>query len=120
MTAANGETITLTYTATIHKGFRCVDDEDHVYTSEDDLGPALYECGECGTIFNRDNSANNNHQCPQCNKFGSKLDAHSCPECEGAEVEEVDVIECSECGEFFADDDGEAFGRHIRSGNCQQ
>jgi DNA-directed RNA polymerase subunit RPC12/RpoP len=53
---------------------------------------ALYECGECGTIFSRATSANDNHQCPDCNKFASKLTAHGCPDCE-VELEVVKAIE---------------------------
>jgi hypothetical protein len=52
-----------------------------------DAGP-LYECGGCGTIFTRSTSANDNHQCPECNKFGAKMADVSCPEgCED-ELEE--------------------------------
>jgi predicted RNA-binding Zn-ribbon protein involved in translation (DUF1610 family) len=43
----------------------------------------LYECGECGTIFSRENSADgNSHKCPDCNRFAAKLTAHGCPDCE--------------------------------------
>lgn len=59
-------------------------------------GPALYECGDCGEVFNRNNSANDNHQCPQCNKFGSKKADASCMECEVGELKAVFTLEC-EC-----------------------
>lgn len=61
----------------------------------EEVGPALYECNECGTIFNRNNSANDNHQCPQCNKFASKIADESCAECNEGEVTEEWAIQCS-------------------------
>lgn len=47
-------------------------------------GPVtLYECGECGTVFDRENSADGNSQkCPDCNKLAAKLTAHGCPDCQ--------------------------------------
>lgn len=63
-------------------------DDCGAVVSEDDgseCGP-LYECPECGTRFNRDNSANDNHQCPECNKFSSRVADHCCPECEEGEL----------------------------------
>jgi predicted RNA-binding Zn-ribbon protein involved in translation (DUF1610 family) len=52
----------------------------------------LYECGECGTIFSRDGSADgSSHRCPDCNKFAAKLTEHGCPDCE-EECEEVKAV----------------------------
>lgn len=66
----------------------CDECERH-HTQEEvtDSGP-LYECGNCGTVFTRANSANDNHQCPDCNKFGSKLADFSCPEGNEDELDE--------------------------------
>jgi hypothetical protein len=47
----------------------------------------LYGCDACGTSFTRENSANGNHQCPECNKFGRKISDHGCPECNEGELE---------------------------------
>lgn len=53
----------------------------------------LYECGECGTIFSRENSADgNSHKCPDCQKFAGKLTTHGCSDCD-EECEEVKAIE---------------------------
>jgi hypothetical protein len=40
----------------------------------------LYGCDACGTSFTRESSANRNHQCPECNKFGGKIADYGCPE----------------------------------------
>jgi len=54
-----------------------------------DAGP-LYECGECGTRYTRDNSADgDSHRCPDCGKFGAKIADHACPECEEGELVEL-------------------------------
>jgi DNA-directed RNA polymerase subunit RPC12/RpoP len=53
---------------------------------DDGEAVALYECGECDTRFTRDTSANDNHQCPYCNKFGSKVTDCGCPECNEGEL----------------------------------
>lgn len=42
--------------------------------SEETSKEPLYECFNCGTKFNRANSAEGeSHRCPTCGKFGSKL-----------------------------------------------
>jgi hypothetical protein len=47
-----------------------------------EAGP-LYECGSCGTRFTREGSADGEgHRCPDCGKFGAKLEDHCCPECD--------------------------------------
>lgn len=76
--------------------FQCVECHEFV---EDDDGP-LYECSEDGTIFTRGSSANDNHQCPSCNKFASRQAEHGCPECQQGELELVDAYECTACGVF--------------------
>lgn len=79
-------------TASLEPAYRCEScDRIHEVAECQDAGP-LYECGECGTIFNRANSANDNHQCPDCNKFATKLTEVSCPEECSEELEEVEVI----------------------------
>jgi hypothetical protein len=68
-------------------------------SNEDELGPALYECSQCGDMFNRDSSADgcSNH-CPDCNRFGAKVDDHSCPHCWRGPL---DLVQAEQ------DDDGE-------------
>ena len=56
-------------------------------------GP-IYECGSCGNVFLR--SENESHQCPSCNKFGSKLYDQSCPEGCTDELESVEVLKDTE------------------------
>lgn len=42
---------------------------------------ALYECGDCGTTFTRDNSADgSSNRCPDCNKFAAST-GNSAGEC---------------------------------------
>jgi len=65
-------------------------------------GGPLYECGECGTLFNRSSSANGNHQCPNCNRFAQRIDDMSCAECEQFEIKEVWAVECDCCEELHA------------------
>lgn len=68
---------------------------------------SLYECGNCNERYNRSNSANDNHQCPSCNKFGAKVAAESCPDCAGGEVTEIDgfYCPCPNCTEFHEEGD---------------
>lgn len=62
----------------------------------------LYECGDCGQRFNRENSYTGwNHQCPTCHKFASKLDDVSCPECGEGEMSEFEAYRCPVCDELF-------------------
>lgn len=49
-------------------------------TAHEEYGPPLYECSTCGE-FTRDESLNDNHQCPTCAKFGSKVAEYTCPDC---------------------------------------
>ncbi len=74
----------------------------------EDAGPALYGCGECGDLFNRDNSADgDSHRCPSCGKFGAKVADCSCPDCTGGEVESVVAVWCPICDEAVAADEAE-------------
>ena len=50
-----------------------------------------YYCENCGDEFNRDATANDNHQCPSCNKFASRSDTDHCAHCQ--EELEVRVVE---------------------------
>lgn len=70
-------------TPTASERFHCEDCDS--YIDPDDVGPPLYHCGTCG-LFNRDQSANDNHQCASCSKFGAKVADASCPECETGEL----------------------------------
>ena len=51
---------------------------------------SLYECSEDGTLFTRETSACGNHQCPDCNKFGSKISNQGCPLCNEGELQEIE------------------------------
>jgi DNA-directed RNA polymerase subunit RPC12/RpoP len=78
----------------------------------------LYECQNCGTKFNRDNSADGgSHKCPDCNKFASKLDAVSCSLCDSGPVEEVPAIICRYCEDPIGEDDHED---HIKSNHAEE
>lgn len=82
--------------------------------SEEEAGP-LYECGECGTQFNRETSYNFNHQCPNCDnhKFSSKIAAQSCYECNEGEVSEVEAFRCTICGDDELLEGEDALNEHI-------
>lgn len=83
--------------------FKCEDCEGMF--EEEDLGPALYECGKCGEVFNHDNSQDgDSHRCPQCSKFGSKQEKVSCPDCTGGRVEEIVAYACPDCDELHEDE----------------
>lgn len=78
---------------------------DTVYGDGDDGLEPVYECNSCGEVFTRSNSNNgNNHQCPQCLKFGAKLSDHGCTNC-NQETEMMDGVVCDECGESILVDD---------------
>ena len=94
----------------LRTAYRC-DSCDEIW--DETLGEPLYECGECGTIFSRSNSADGgSHRCPQCNRFAGKLADDGCIECETGEVEEVQALECPHCKELHEPD-------HIPEG-CRQ
>ena len=68
--------ITITLEATRLKCTEC----DHVYKDEEPgevraNAEPVYECGNCGEQFTKEDSPAGNHQCPGCNKFASKMDA---------------------------------------------
>lgn len=70
-------------------------------TDEPDPSP-LYECGDCGAVFSRDDSADGcSNRCPECNKFGCRVGDNSCPECGSGPMREVTAYECPECGEVY-------------------
>ena len=77
----------------------------------------LYECNNCGRKFTRDNSANDNHQCPDCNKFASKLADSACPECEQGEQEELAGIQCNYCEDVVVDD---AYEDHLSNEHMEE
>lgn len=87
--------------------------------SEDEEPDAdtLYECQDDGT-FKRSDTENNNHQCPQCKKFGSKqAEGPICPDCSEAVMEEQSVDGCSIDGCDFhgnpGETDSEAYLKHF-------
>ena len=90
-------------TIEVKRGRKCLSCD--VITLEDGNEPIkLYECGNCGTIFSRENSADgDSHRCPDCLKFASVLRADGgCPECQESELEdETDVWVCTDCDETF-------------------
>lgn len=73
--------------------------------SDDFLEEPLYECGSCGTVFTRSNSADgDSHRCPDCGKMSSRISQHSegvCEQCEQGVVEEESRFECDYCQERF-------------------
>ena len=70
----------------------------------EETGGNLYECGDCGTMFTRETSKNDNHQCPDCNKFSGKTGDEACSECQESPVEEVMAFSCDKCGELHRED----------------
>ena len=83
--------------------------------SEEVAGP-LYECGSCGTIFNRENSADgSSHRCPDCGKFGAKQADESCAECNEGEIEEVTAYPCPVCEDLVKGEDVES-----HAAGCQE
>lgn len=69
------------------------------FIAEESGGP-LYECGGCGTQFNRDTSHDGcSHRCPDCGKFAGRIADHSCPDCCMAEAEGIEAVQCPECCE---------------------
>lgn len=81
-------------------GYKCLECDE--YTEGDD-GP-LYECSS-GTVFTRGSSANENHQCPECNKFGAKQAEHGCPACQHGELESMSLWFCGNCDTYLEEDD---------------
>lgn len=78
--------------------FRC--EECHDLCLEDDINDddALYECSSCGNTFNRESTENNDHRCPECNKFGARQEGRVCPNCSEGVVEPVIAWACPKCG----------------------
>jgi DNA-directed RNA polymerase subunit RPC12/RpoP len=58
--------------------------------SAETAGARLYECGECGTIFNEMGSGGRPNQCPDCKRFASKRADDCCSVCEEGEIEQID------------------------------
>lgn len=52
---------------------------------EGDIEP-VYECGDCGEEFTKDDSPNGNNQCPQCNKFAARKEDDGKSSCCGDDV----------------------------------
>lgn len=80
------------------EGFRCTDCEA---LSEEGSGEPLYECGDCGTRFTREESqTGDSHKCPDCGKWSAKVADDVCEECGEGETEKVLLFECPGCGEL--------------------
>lgn len=82
--------------------YRCITCET---ISESILEEPLYECSDCGAVFNPAFSYTGyNHQCPYCCRFASKIADCCCAECEEGKVDEIyayinDDVEYVECDE---------------------
>ena len=60
----------------------------------------LYACGACGTTYTRPGSADGTgSRCPECHRFGRRLDRHCCPACERGELAEIEYRACMLCGQ---------------------
>ncbi len=109
-------TMTVITTAAAFNGYKCIEceqlwDGDQVQ----ECGP-VYECS-CGTQYSKTNSADggDSHRCPDCNKFGSRVDKHddlSCPECAGGVVVQADVIVCPICNDHI-EGTADAWAEHM-------
>ena len=76
-------------------GYWCDDCDIFISGDEYDEQPS-YECGSCGEQFLREDSySGDNHQCPSCMKFASKLVDIACPECISGELREYQAYENS-------------------------
>jgi DNA-directed RNA polymerase subunit RPC12/RpoP len=68
------------------EAYKCTDCE-MVFAFGDEGDSPLYECGECGSRYNRDMSADgNSNRCPDCNLFGARVAWHSCLDCGEGEL----------------------------------
>lgn len=82
-------------------GYTCLNCEEVMDDSNVEEDNPLYECGSCGTVFSRFDSADgDSHRCPDCGKFGSKLGDIACPECGEGELEAVTLLQCEVCGGY--------------------
>jgi DNA-directed RNA polymerase subunit RPC12/RpoP len=72
----------------------------------EEAGDRLYECGDCGTTFTRENSADGmSHRCPDCSRFAAKVTDQSCVECQEGEAEEITAYKCPRCGVLYEDEE---------------
>ena|SRR3990167_10135499 len=84
-----------TLTLEIRAAFICRDC-DRLYRPEDEDIPKLRECSSdtCGETF-----ASTERNCPQCNRPFTRVVAdQGCEDC-AQELEEIDYVECPECGD---------------------
>lgn len=99
--------------AELRTGYKCLECEA---VSEETAEARLYECGECGNIFNANAGGGpSGNRCEECGKFASKLADDCCAECETGEIEAIDVTDCPICGALIAVDD---LVGHIENGCC--
>lgn len=93
-------------------GYKC-DSCDMLYDDDSANFEPLYECQNCGTRFIRSNSmTGDNHQCPDCAKFASKLSDNGCEDCGEGDCEETELWRCNECSELFETEE-EAKSHHL-------
>jgi hypothetical protein len=85
---------------------KCPDCEETYDQDEPLETEPKYECS-CGNEFMRSDSNNENHICPDCGKFASKITDDAHVDCGGNldEAEEVSILICIECDEKFEEDD---------------
>lgn len=88
----------------VFEGWHCTECDE--YHADVDENP-LYECGECGDTFTREENGDN--RCGTCNKFAAKIADRACPSCNGVLEESTDtVLDCPYCDgtdEIFNADD---------------
>jgi len=84
--------------AEVIQAWRC---EGGCDLTEESSESPLYECGDCGDSFTRDNSADGaSNRCPSCNKFAARIADVGCDDCGESEAIQVDAVAC-ECGTIF-------------------
>lgn len=90
------KTIEVVITAEVAVRYEC---EACGAISEEVLAVPLYECPDCYTIYNRDQTERGDHRCPDCNRFGRKIADRTCAACDEGVVEEMRVAICPICDE---------------------
>jgi peptide subunit release factor 1 (eRF1) len=65
------------------EGYKCEGCDELVSVEDAEEAGPLYECGSCGTTFNKENSQDgDSNRCPDCGLFSGKIADHCCPDCE--------------------------------------
>ena len=93
-------------------GYRCASCER--LTEDTGETETLYECPDgCGTFTRSYSYTGDNHQCPSCRRFSTKVGDLGCPECQDGELEEADLFKCPVCEELFDGSDEHSFSQHL-------